>query len=111
MPALTSPEPVQVLASVSVSSSWRYFASLGAGLQRHFCLRAEAGRPRQECSYKLVAILAPTYKLALRRFQRERDPNYEINIALRRKQGTFIQEQIHSERRKMNEDLQKIKSS
>jgi hypothetical protein len=64
MLALTSPELAQVLASVSISSSWRYCASLGAGLQRHFFLRAEAGRPRQECPCKLVAILAPTYKLA-----------------------------------------------
>jgi hypothetical protein len=68
MPAPTSPEPAQVLASVSVSSSRRYLVSLGAGLQRHFSLRAEAGRPRQECPSKLVAILAPTYELAQRRF-------------------------------------------
>jgi hypothetical protein len=64
MPPPTSPEPVQVLASVSVSSSRRYLASLGAGLQRHFSPRAEAERPRQEYPSKLVAILAPTYKLA-----------------------------------------------
>jgi hypothetical protein len=68
MPAPTSPEPAQVLASVSISSSRRYFTSLGAGLQRHFSLCAEAGRPRQECPCKLVAILAPTYKLAQRQF-------------------------------------------
>jgi hypothetical protein len=68
MLALDSPEPVQDLASISVSSSRRYFASPKAGQQRHFSLHAETGRPRQELLLKWVAILAPTYKLAPRWF-------------------------------------------
>jgi hypothetical protein len=66
MPALTSPEPAQDLALISVSSSWCYFASPEAGLQRHFSLHDGTGRPRQECLCKLMTVSVPTCKLAQR---------------------------------------------
>jgi hypothetical protein len=68
VPAPASPEPAWDLASISISSSWCQLVSPEFSQQRHFSLHAETRRPREEHLRKLVAILAPIYKLAQRWF-------------------------------------------